>query len=429
MKPTSNNHEEELKKAERIAYLIAGHLRNTLSADESDELDEWLNESDENLELFEKLTDEENIEAGVQQYLDIEGRKADALQKLKQEIGGERKSRRRFWPYLAAACVVVVAVSTYLYRTNEKQETRETPGVAEKPKDINPGSDKAVLVLADGRSVILDAQSDGVLDNNDGVKVTKHDGGGLSYTSSDAIPLTFHTLSTPRGGKYSVRLPDGTRVWLNAASTLHYPTSFTGAANREVELKGEAYFEVAKDAAHPFRVRVDDKAGVEVLGTQFNVNAYAEARVVLVEGKVKVGGRESGGGSRESGIGNGQLAMGNGQKNNGQWAMDNWQGVELRPGEMGEIGAGGEVKVSAADVAEAIAWKEGRFVFRNADIRSIGEEIQRWYDVEVGYEGAIKQHFNTEMRRDLPLAKLLDGLEGTMQVHFELEGRKLTIKP
>lgn len=406
MKPSSKQHEEELKKAERIAYLIAGHLRNTLSLEESDELDDWISESDENLELFEKLTDEDHVEASIQQYLEIERRKAGAYEKVQEGISTEVKRKgRSIWIYLTAACaLIVIAVSIFLLSISDNSKPGEKPIVKNSGTDIKPGTDKAVLVLSNGRTIILDQESDGVLDNNDGVTITKQDGGELSYTSSDANPLTFHTLSTPRGGKYKILLPDGTMVWLNAESSLRYPTSFSKSTSREVELRGEGYFEVAKDAAHPFLVKLDDKGMVEVLGTHFNVNGYEGVKVVLVEGRVRVGGNE-------------------------KWKMENGKWAELRPGEMGEIKEDGEVSVSKGDVEEAVAWTKDKFLFRNADIHSIGEQIKRWYDVEVKYEGNITQHFNTEMSRDLPLSKLLDGLQGTMQVHFELRGRSLTIKP
>jgi ferric-dicitrate binding protein FerR (iron transport regulator) len=402
MEPTSNNHDEDLQKAERIAYLIAGHIRETLTPKEADELDDWVSESDENLELFEKLTDEENIELGIQKYLQIEKEKAGALSGVKQAVGLKRKTTiRKILPYLVAASVIIIAVSIYMIKTGTSGLIIEKPIVENGAGDIAPGSTKAVLTLSDGRTIILDSTGNGIIAEDGGVKVTKQNGGELSYHSSDANVLTFHTLSTPRGGRYNLTLPDGSKVWLNAESSLRYPITFTGT-DRLVELRGEAYFEVAKKEASSFSVKIISANGagetVRVLGTHFNINSYADEGTVittLLEGSIEI-------------------------EKNGKTKL-------LSPGEQALTST--DIKVIKTDVNEAVAWKEGKFLFRDATVRSIGEQIKRWYDVDVTYEGNITQKFNTEMSRNLPLLKLLDALEGTMQVHFTLDGKKLIIKP
>lgn len=403
MKPT-HKYDEELQKAERIAYLIAGHLQDSLTPAEQDELDDWIVESDENLELFEQLTDEDNIETGIQQYLQTEREKAQALSGVKSTIerNAQNNISRKIWPYLIAASLIFIAVSLYLFTTNNKQKDIEKPIVQQSVKDdVKAGSDKAVLTLSDGRTIILDSLGTGLLTEDNGVMVTKQDRRELTYKSSAANPTGYNTLSIPRGGHYRLTLPDGSKVWLNAESSLRYPIAFQGA-ERSVELKGEGYFEVAKDAAKPFVVTIVTPSGeggmVRVLGTHFNIDAYKDEGNIcttLLEGSIQ--------------ITKGKLSK------------------VIKPGEQAIINGG--IKVTEADINEATAWKEGKFIFRDASIRSIGAQIKRWYDVEVVYQGNIQQHFNTEANRSVSLSKLLDALEGTGQVHFVLEGKKLIIKP
>jgi len=395
----SPDHEENLKRAERIAYLIAGHLRGTLLPAEQDELDDWITDSDENLELFETLTDEDNIEAAMQRYGAIEQGKAAALAGVKESLGlpAEKRPVRRLKLYLVAASLIVAAAGFYLF-TRPTQQPIEKP-IAQAPADVPAGSDKAVLTLSDGRTLILDSTGTGELASEGAVQI-KQQAGRLVYDGA-AGHTRYNVVSTPRGGRYGVVLSDGTRVWLNAESSLRYPAAFTGTS-RPVVLRGEGYFEVAKNASSPFIVTLPgadgDTSRVKVLGTHFNINSYGDEGSVtatLLEGSVAV------------------------QKGNSTRL--------LKPGEQARIATG--INVAAVNAAEAIAWKEGTFLFRDAGIRAVGEQIKRWYDVDVVYEGTITQHFNTVVPRAVPLARLLEGLEGTGQVHFVLTGKKLVIKP
>jgi ferric-dicitrate binding protein FerR (iron transport regulator) len=402
MKPDENNHEEIIRKADRIAYLIAGHLQGTLTEEEGNELDDWITENDENLELFEKLTDEENIEIGLQRYMQLERQKAEALVNLKETIGLKQKKRsvRKIWPYLVAASVVLVAITVFVLRPGNTKEKAREPIAQSLESDIKPGVDKAVLTLSNGRTIILDSTATGLLANEGEISVKKLVDGELSYTGADN-QMRYNTVATPRGGQYKLVLGDGTKVWLNAESTLKFPAGFTGH-QRSVELQGEAFFEVAKNSDMPFKVKINTPDGdggtVEVLGTEFNINSYADegaVKATLKKGSVKV-------------------------EKNGVIKM-------LRPGEEAIIDT--DIKIIEANVNEVIAWKEGKFLFRDETIQSIGEQIRRWYDVDVEYQGKITQHFNTEVSRNAPLLKLLNGLEGTGQVRFTLEGKKLIIKP
>lgn len=398
MKRTSDSYDPE--KADRIAYLIAGHLQGTLSPSEQEELDNWIVESDENLELFEKLTDEDHIEFAMQRYRAMEAQKADDLDSLKETLG--LKPKKNFWsrlgPYLVAASLILIALSSYLLFTNKSEKTIATvPANGDAPA---PGN-QAVLTLSDGRTLILGSAANGLLAEEQGTKVIQPASGEIAYETAGAATAGYHTLSVPRGGQYKVILPDGSLVWLNAESALRFPATFSGHA-REVELRGEAYFEVAKDAARPFTVAINAPEGpagtVTVLGTRFNINAYADNGTVsttLLEGSVRVQKEEA--------------------------------TTILKPGQQAVVGAG--ITVIPADEAGAIAWKEGRFLFRDATVHTIGEQIKRWYDVEIEYEGTVTQRFNTEVARSTPLPRLLDALEGTGQVHFTLRGKKLLIRP
>jgi ferric-dicitrate binding protein FerR (iron transport regulator) len=396
------NHDDKLKLGERIAYLIYGHVTDTLTPDERQELDDWVTDSDENLALFEKLTDEDNIEIAVQQYLRAENTKPAAWQMVQQKIRSDKNRPSRL-PWLIAASVLLAVAAFFVLKPAGKTPANT---VAKKttPADLPPGKNEAVLSLADGRTIILDSAAKGLIAREGAVDINGNTAGELLYTGTETS-MRYNTVSTPRGGQFKLVLGDGTKVWLNAESSLKFPAGFNGN-QRIVDLKGEAYFEVAKDRSHPFIVRVTSPGGnentIEVLGTHFNVNAYGDdndaIKTTLLEGLVSI-------------------------KSSGDSTL-------LHPGEESIA------KVNAAlatrhpsDAAAAIAWTEGKFLFRDASITSIGEQIKRWYDIDVQYEGKITQLFNTEVSRTVPLSKLLDGLQGTGQVHFQLTDRGLTIKP
>jgi ferric-dicitrate binding protein FerR (iron transport regulator) len=199
-------------------------------------------------------------------------------------------------------------------------------------------------------------------------------------------------------------LADGTKVWLNAASSVRFPVAFTGK-ERKVEITGEAYFEVAKDKTKPFRVKANSSE-IEVLGTHFNVNAYddeASIKTTLLEGKVKISVPVSG---RKSSY------------------------KSLFPGEQAEISKDGKIKVKGhADTEEAVAWMNGHFQFKSADIKTVLRQIARWYDVEIEYRGNIDLHFTGQLTRNENVSKVLNELMLTGEVHFKIDGRKIIVSP
>jgi ferric-dicitrate binding protein FerR (iron transport regulator) len=318
------------------------------------------------------------------------------------------QTRRRWWAYTAAASIItVVCVGGAWLWYKRSHPTPPTAAVAPLAlsTDVKPGGNKAILTLADGRQIDLDKTANGVVADQGTTKVAKLSDGQLAYNkekTGDAQPLAlaYNSLSTPRAGQFTVVLPDGSRVWLNNASVLRYPVAFTGP-DRTVELTGEAYFEVARDAAHPFRVKVQGGATVEVLGTSFNIMAYSDEpteRTTLIDGTIRV------------------------TRNN--------QSALLKPGDQTALDASGSLKVTPdVNVQEVIAWKNGYFHFDHASLQTAMRQLARWYDIDVVYQGQTPDHeFVGRIQRDLPLSDILRGLEND-QVHFKLEGRKLLVTP
>ncbi|HEY9340535.1 MAG TPA: FecR family protein, partial [Hanamia sp.] len=267
-------------------------------------------------------------------------------------------------------------------------------------KDVAPGGSKAILTLADGSIINLDSAQNGTLATQGNIKVIKGEDGQLLYyvDQENSNAVGYNTISTPRGGKYEIVLSDGTKVWLNAASSLKFPASFTGKI-REVVLTGEGYFEVAKNAMMPFQVKVDHMT-VEVLGTHFNVNAYSEEpdiETTLLEGSIKI-------------------------KKAGKVQI-------LSPGEQAKFTSSGIFINKNADLQQVMAWKEGFFLFDNTDIYTLMRQVARWYDVEVNFEGKIAvEGFTGKISRNVPLSKFLKVLE-LNEMHIKTEGKKITIIP
>lgn len=296
----------------------------------------------------------------------------------------------RLWPWVAAACTVAgIFLSIFLF----KGKMASNQGFTRQNIEVLPGGNNAVLTLANGKKVDLKHLSVGTITDQSGVNITKSSDGQLIYSASKNVITSasaYNTVETPRGGEYRVSLPDGSRVWLNAASSLKYPSSFGARSERRVELRGEAYFEVAHDKAKPFRV-VTQGQTVEVLGTHFNINSYADesaTTTTLEEGSVKV----TSGSDRRI----------------------------LKPGQKA-VRENAEIVVSEADLQTALAWKNGKIYFKDADIRSIMKQVSRWYDIDIAYEGGISSRtFNGGISRKANLSSLLQILEMS-KIRFRLE--------
>jgi transmembrane sensor len=371
-------------KREQIQYLLQQHLDGTITESESALLADALLEQGET----------EELELALQEMA-MGSDKDPSYKKERWEdmVSGilstsQKKRPLRFLQFAAAAMVLgIIATGIYFWNTGEKKT-----GTTYVKNDVAPGSNKAVLILGDGSRVALDSSGNQVL--RQGTIAIHQQGGQLQYDQQGTeTSVSYNTLSTPRGGQFQIILPDGTKVWLNAASSLRYPTAFTGS-ERKVEITGEAYFEVAKNAAMPFRVKISNEAAVEVLGTHFNINAYADEaaiRATLLEGKIKV--------------------------------MD----VVLSPGEQAQITTDINI-LRHVDTSAVMAWRYGLFNFEGQNLKEVMRQLSRWYDIEVIYEGTVPDIvFGGKMLRNINLSQLLKVLEDA-EVHFTLEeGRKLII--
>lgn len=389
------------QQAYRVAYLIAGFIRHTLTEKEHDELDNWVNESDHNMQLFEDLTDENNIAANLEWMDKLQTE--ESYQALKQggafKLPPKRFYNKKIW--LAAACVITLLAVFFISRyTADKKITNQEMASSDTTM-LKPGGNRATLTLAGGKIIDLTYAKTGAIENDSGVNVNKTADGELVYANNNSIAnrAALHTLSTPVGGQYQLTLPDGTKVWLNAASSLKFPPAFSGN-EREVMLTGEAYFEVAKNSAKPFIVSMADSTDVVVTGTHFNINAYQNEkvqRVTLLEGSVTV--------SNALNV------------------------TKLEPGMQASIRNRQITKDKVLDAEEVTGWKDGLFVFHDATIESIMMQIERWYDAKIIYKTNVKQLFNATILRKEPVAKVLKLLELNGYVHFKTENNIIYVLP
>jgi len=303
------------------------------------------------------------------------------------------RSRLNYWWAAAAALLLILGAGTIWFLRTQKN----TPAVAVQ-QPLQPGGNKALLTLANGQQIVLDNAATGQVATAGGVQVVKLDSGLIAYQGTGSI-VESNLLSVPRGGQYRVTLPDGTKAWLNAASSLRYPTAFTGAT-RGVELSGEGYFEVAADAAHPFVVKAAG-VNVEVLGTSFNIMAYADEaaiRTTVLSGAVKV-----------------QAAT----------------ATVVTPGLQASLyPQQNTFKLTHPDLEEVIAWKEGKFRFGKTNIKNIMRQMARWYDMNVIYAGNVDEvQFEGILSRKAAAAQLLEAIAATGDVHFKIEGNNVTVFP
>jgi transmembrane sensor len=267
--------------------------------------------------------------------------------------------------------------------------------------DISPGTNKATLTLGTGQRINLTDALNGTLATKAGVTIAKNKPGQImfSFTSAEHVDHTQNTISTPAGGQWEVKLSDVTQVWLNAASKLTFPASFSKLQNRIVTLEGEGYFEVAKDVAHPFIV-ISGNQRVEVLGTHFNINSYTDEpaiKTTLIEGRVKVS------------------------------VLGISSPVILKPGDQSTV-AGSAIHVESVNTEEAIAWKNGYFRFNDENIQSTMRKLSRWYNIDVLYgPGISTDGMNGKVSRYKNISQVLSALEATKTVHFKVEGRRVTV--
>lgn len=388
-----------------ILALIEKYQSGKATAEEKNLLNEWyysFNDSQSDLVADEDITE--------QQLADRI--KIRLLETVRPGEKPEIKVAGRRWHLPAAAAVIfiLISVSAYLLLSPESAKLETANVIPEKispQNDIAPGGNKAVLTLADGSTIVLDSAANGKLTQQGNVRVQKLNSGLLVYTV-DGKQVTendeafYNTISTPRGGQYQVTLADGTEVWLNAESSIRFPVIFTGS-ERNVEITGEAYFEVAKNKAMPFKVKAHNSE-IEVLGTHFNVNAYNDEpsiKTTLLEGSIKVSVPQS---------------------------IAEQAAKYLEPGQQAGILKSGKISVfDNADIEEVMAWKNGRFQFKSSDLKTILRQIGRWYDVDIEYKGNVDLHFTGQLTRNEYVSKVFEKLELTGEVHLKIEGKKIIV--
>jgi len=365
------------------------------------------NASDEEVASLLQYRDELNVNdydnaQEIDNQLKIQQKIFSKIERTRQ--GQVKKLTSKYWWSAAAAVLLFVSAALFVFKSHHNPEINTNEVLTHTLKQIVPGGNKATLTLANGSTINLNQVSDGIIARNGKLGIIEKKDGQLMYTVGNGLTekndrLSFNTINVPRGGQYQVILPDGTDVWLNSESSLRYPIKFEGI-ERHVELKGEAYFEVAKNKNMPFIVNANN-VNITVLGTHFNVMAYGDessVKTTLLEGSV-------------------MLKSHNKQKT-------------LVPGQQATAANGdGKIKVSYVNTADAISWKNGYFAFRDENLVSIMKKVARWYDVDVEYQDDVSQVvFGGSISRAKDIEELLNNIQLTGSAHFKIEGRRVIVK-
>lgn len=380
-------YQEELEQNFRVAYLIGHFIQENLSEEEEVELEHWIQQSEHNLQIFEDLTDEATVDGFMKWYSERDTERN--LQEVKRRLQFSKPARViSFWRYAAAASIVLlIGAGIYFIGFSHKRGT--SIATQKIPQDIAPGGASATLTLANGQRIDLTKVKDSII--NEQVHI---ENGAVVYTRADAAP-EYHELSIPRKGFYQLGLPDGSKVWINSSSSIRYPSRFTGN-ERRVSVTGETYFEIAKDAQHPFIVSVNG-TDVTALGTAFNINAYPNEdglKITLTEGIIKV-------------------SNGNQQE-------------QLKPGQQVSI-RDDQWSLGTVDISPIIAWTKNQFKLKNTTIEEVMRMAERWYDASIVYEDKVTDHFTGTIDRSVPVSQLLKLLEATGQVHFRIQGDTIIV--
>ncbi|MEO6686920.1 MAG: FecR domain-containing protein [Dyadobacter sp.] len=393
---------------ERIKYLTEKFFNKESSKEEMQELAVWIEQNpDDELaavleHVWERYKAKENIPDNVSDRIlaniFLENKKTSL------PIYPQRSAISRLWPGMAAAAAVIFLIGFYWYSRMRKVDTiAAKPDVKVQVADLPPGGNKAILTLGDGSNIVLDSTVNGDLPNQGATSITRSGNGAIVYKSLNGSTesIVFNTIRTPRGGQYQIVLTDGSHVWLNAASSIRFPTAFAGQ-ERRVTITGEAYFEVAKNSKKPFIVTSGEEE-IKVLGTHFNVMAYEDedaVKTTLLEGSVLVS---------QAG-----------------------RSVVLSPGQQASVSQGSSRKVSVlngVDVEKEMAWKNGYFQFENENLESVMRQVSRWYDVDVTYEGTLaKDNYTGRLPRNSNISKVFKILSLT-GIKCRIEGRTIIVTP
>lgn len=382
---------------QQLLELLNKEKDNNLSEQERRKLEDWYNSLNIGTTAF-TGDDQNNPELSEQMLLEFK-------QKWLKPAAPLHKVN--FTQKIIRAAAVIIGISLigavyFLFLNKPKQEIAKAQYQKFESDIAPPANNKAVLTLADGAKINLDSRRSGALAMQGKMNVVKQADGSIAYQGPATKTIGYNTLTVPKGSKpMRLLLADGSRVWLNVASSITYPTAFAGK-ERRVKISGEAYFEVAKNSGMPFYV-THDNVDVKVLGTHFNVNTYddeKEIKVTLLEGSVQVS---------------------KGNENN-----------MLRPGQQAKVnnsasGAGSIKVANNVNIAEIMAWKDGRFYFDGADIKTIMRQIEKWYNVEVEFQSDVRYSFVANISRTKNVSELLKILQLTDLVHFEIKGNKIIV--
>ena len=415
-----------IHQEEHLQQLLRKYADNLATDEEIREMLELLQTDKENAALW-KILMELSAKAGTapssgqpdweNSWNSISGKRALSAAQEKPARSLKPVKRMNRWRFASAAAVLfLIAGSGYLWlnsREHSPMPRLQALTYREGLKhDAAPGKAGAVLTLADGSQIILDSAASGMLTQQGNARIENLNG-ALTYTK-DTHPdsgILYNYLATRRGEQYPLTLSDGTKIWLNAASSIRYPTVFSGP-DRTVEISGEAYAEIAPDAAKPFRVRLRDSTEIQVLGTRFNVNSYEDENTIttsLLDGAVKITALAQPVTARYG-------------------AKPGSHEMRLAPGQQAQVGAHGEIKlIDDPDMEEVIAWKNGYFQFTEADLPALMRQLSRWYDLDVEYQGTARHYeFSGKITRNINLSSLLKALK-LSGVVFKIEGNKLIV--
>jgi len=389
----------------RLQYLYQQYLDNNYTVEELQEFMQLLNDPANEAELL-SLMDGSWTDLPKTIKNEFSDIKAESIYNLIVNQKQTHKFYSNTWIGIAAIALLFLAITLFFNKNADKRSHLSAKNNTKNStiKDVLPGSNKAILTLSTGEKVNLDNAKTGQIAKLAGVTISKTLDDQLVYSPHEtnenlaAAKIQFNTITIPKGGQYHLSLPDGTQVYLNSESSLTYPIEFL-TDKRSVALKGEAYFEVAKNAKLPFVVDVNGKQKVEVLGTHFNVEAYADENMInttLLEGSVRI--------------------------------LSSQKEAVLKPGQMAVNQINQSLKIKPANVEEVMAWKNGLFVFNNENITSIMKKIARWYNIEVIFKGNLENsNFIGNYSRAKSLSNLLKSIELMDKVHFKIEGRSVTV--
>lgn len=390
---------------ETLAYLVRQYLNNEITSTEYQRLWELLHSSEDDdviINALEQISDIPQKDTPVISSESWQQKMQEALHKQQAASSTPKNSYKRIlgWSVAAAITALISIFAMQFISPLETAKTTLRPSPITATDSLSPGGNKAKLTLANGTSIVLDSSSQGIISLQGNAQIVAHSKGLIAYNklSGHSQKMVYNKISTPKGGQYQIILSDGTQVWLNSASSIRFPTSFSGK-NREVTVTGEVYFDVSTNAKKPFKVAVNG-IKVNVLGTRFNINAYDSTTIktTLLSGAVSI------------------------EHGNSHY--------KLKPGQQAQVRINGNTSIANdINLKQIIAWKNNLFWFSHNTIKEVMEQISRWYDAQIIIRGAIPQHFTGSIPRSASIIRVLNLLQATGNISFQVSGHKIIVSP